>query len=187
MRPIPGILVVWLCAAVAACQGSPAAPEGPPVEAGVLPAGRYILSVSTGRLRDPSCTGPVEAWGPLGPSIGAAISLSARGDASVGRLERPSEGTLELELRQGSEASAQTITGTLRGTMKHFLDLVSAPRRTASFTGADASGSAALTATVLQSQFLTGTTSGGITFTHSSGAAVVCPKAALLLTPRERP
>jgi len=180
MRPSPGICGVVLCAALTACQSGPTAPV-PMDQTGILPAGRYLLSVGTMQAQDPACIGQNDAWGLFGPNIGAFVVLSAQGDAWVGRLESPLDGTLELHLRQGSgTAAAPTITGTLRGTMTHLVDrLLPTPARTVSFAGKDADNFATIDATLYQPGALIGTASGDVTFTHSSGTALACPEVTL--------
>lgn len=181
MRP-SARLAVLLCAALSACHGEPIAPDPiPPSQMGILTPGPYLLSVGIVTEQATSCIGRLEAWGLFGPNLGALITLSAQGESWVGRVEPPAAGTLELQLRQGNDAAA--ITGTLRGTMTHFLDrLVSTPPRTLSFAGKNANGSATLEARLFDPSAIIGTASGEITFTDTSGSPLACPAVALTLS-----
>ena len=184
MRPSPALSGVMLCAVLTACQSGPTAPERvPPSQdpTGSLPAGRYFLSVGVALESEAPCTGPMNAWGPFGPNIAAFVVLAPQADAWVGRLESPSDGTLELQLRE-SGGNAAAVTGTLHGHMTHLFDrFFSSPPRGVTFAGRDSSGAATLDGVRYAAAGVVGTATGEVTFTHTSGNTIACTEVTLIL------
>ena len=174
-----------VCMAVAACQSGPTTPE--PVtgnQTGILPSGRYLLTVGNTSLTsepDPSCVGPKDAWAPFGPNVAAFVTLSPDADGWIGRMESPADGTAELHLRRSGTGEPPALTGTLRGVMNHALDrFLSNSRRAVSF-GTDANGTTTVDGSLFTSDGFFGNASGAITFTPTSGGTLSCAKAVVVM------
>jgi hypothetical protein len=178
-----------VCVAMAACGGdSPGAPTptviptpAPPAAQNTLVAGRYSFTLSAGLNR--ACTGRLDSWGLVGPSIFGGIRLSADGDAWVGRPEFPEDGDLEVRIRRGSAAPlGEQISGEIRGAIANMLDrFFSSPPRSVVIGG----NAATIEGVMLPAGpgvSIIGTAAGEFTFRHTAGTTATCAGAQVSMT-----
>ena len=182
MRPFR--VAVLLCLAASACSDGPTAPDpvSRPSRPTLLAPGRYLLSVVN--REDSPCTGRLDSWDMLAPSIGGFVTVSAEGDGWIARAESAGEGDIELRLRRtASNQGEPLLSGAIRGTLRHSFDRFSTSPRMVSFAGADGADAAGVKTTLVASPTVAAIAAGAVTFTHSSGTTVGCREVFLILGP----
>jgi len=177
---------LWLFL-ISGCGSQPAAPGVISQTPSGLPAGRYVLSASSGGFGS-SCTGSVDSWGVFGPSVGAFVTVSPEADGWVGRAESSSDGDLTVHLRKSSAGSGGdlTVSGTASGTLVHALDRLSASPRTVAFVGNNPGMPANLELTLFPNvagSLSLGVATGRMIFTDTSGGTVACASVSVILGP----
>jgi hypothetical protein len=187
-RPRLVCLVLGVVAVTAACGAAPTAPAPQPPASPVLPSGRYLLTASVNALgsRDYRCAGTIESWGFFGPLVGAPIQLTRDGDAWSGRAESAADGDLELRFQRTSASGSDTevtVSGTVTGTIFHFLDVLTPSGRRAARFGAGASATVEGLASLSLSGGFLGSAGGSVTFTDRLGTPTACETVDVLLSP----
>jgi hypothetical protein len=174
---------LWLFL-ISGCGSQPAGPAPVPQPSG-LPAGRYVLSASSGGFVS-SCTGSLDSWGVFGPSVGAFVTVAPDADGWIARAESSRDGDLTLHLRKSSAGSGGdlTVSGIASGTLFHALDRLSASPRNVTFGGNNPGMPANLDLTLspnVAGSPTVGIATGRMTFTDSSGGTVACSSVSVIL------